>query len=360
MEKQKKILIIGPFPDPITGNSLANSVLYQGIKENGLSVSYINSATKFSEELGKFSFSKLLLNLKTYFYCYKIFFSSTVYITPGQTFFGVIKYAPFISISKLLRKKVILHIHGNYIHQEYMHLSFVRKKIYHFVLSLADKGIVLSTTLRKNLAPFFDESDIYVVSNFVQEAILKHQVHKQFKELRILYLSNLMTEKGIFDLLDALLLLKNQAVPYKVKIAGNIASGLKERIDLKLRAIGTAEYMGVVRGKKKLDLLEWGNVFVLPTFYPTEGQPISILEAMARGNIVLTTDQGGIPDIFSEKNGYFIEKKNSRNIADRLSELYKLFKSRTEIIKNISNENITFAKKFTEEKFVNNVLQLMN
>ena len=50
------------------------------------------------------------------------------------------------------------------------------------------------------------------------------------------------------------------------------------------------------------------HVFCLPTTYPYEGQPISILEAYAAGAIVITTDIGGIPDIFvDKKNGFLIE-----------------------------------------------------
>lgn len=356
--KRKSLLIIGPFPEPITGNSLSNNTLYKGLKLSGIPVDYINSAVAFSEKLGNFSFAKLFSNLIVYRYAYKLFFSSMIYITPGQTFLGVMKCAPFIGISKLLGKKIIIHIHGNYIHQEYKQLSGIKKKLYYFVLSLADKGIVLSPMLRNNLEPFLDDSDIYVVFNFVENAISTSHPVKQFHELRIIYLSNLMTEKGIFDLLDALLILKRKGIAYRARIAGNVPPNLKLRVDAKFFSISdTTEYLGVVRGKEKLQLLEWANVFVLPTYYSTEGQPIAILEALAAGNIVLATDQGGIPDIFSNKNGYFIKKKDSQDIADKLSEL-NLIDRDTKM--SLSNTNIKYAQRFTEEKFVENILQVIN
>lgn len=356
--KRKSLLIIGPFPEPITGNGLSNNTLYKGLKLRGIPVDYINSAVAFSEKLGNFSFAKLFSNLIVYRYAYKLFFSSIIYITPGQTFLGVMKCAPFIGISKLLGKKIIIHIHGNYIHQEYKQLLGIKKKLYYFVLSLADKGIVLSPMLRNNLEPFLDDSDIHVVFNFVENSVLTSYPVKQFHELRIIYLSNLMTEKGIFDLLDALLILKSKGIAYRARIAGNIPPNLKPRLDAKFFAISdVAEYLGVVRGKEKVQLLEWANVFVLPTYYSTEGQPIAILEALATGNIVLTTDQGGIPDVFSNRNGYFIEKKNGQNIADKLSEL-SLVDRDAKIA--LSNTNMEYAKKFTEEKFVENILQVIN
>jgi glycosyltransferase involved in cell wall biosynthesis len=358
MERYKSILLIGPFPSPITGNSLSNTTLFQGLNKKGVSVKYLNTSTKFSENLGRFSFSKLFSFLKMYVFIYRVFFSSVIYITPGQTFLGVIKYSPFIVISKLLGKKIVIHVHGNFIHQEYEKLSGIKKKVYYFVLSLANQGIVLSSMLRKNLDPFLDDDNVHEVFNFVENSILESHPVKKFHELRIIYLSNLMTEKGIFELLNALLILKKKGIAYRARIAGNIPPNLKEKVGVKLQAIlETTEYLGVVKGEAKVRLLEWGNTFVLPTYYLTEGQPISILEAMAAGNIVLTTDQGGIPDIFSKKNGYFIEKRSSKDIADKLTELNMLDQV---AMMSFSNTNMEYAKKFTEEKFVENVLKVIN
>jgi len=39
-----------------------------------------------------------------------------------------------------------------------------------------------------------------------------------------------------------------------------------------------------------------------------EGQPISIIEAMASGNLIITTKHGGIQDICSDMNALFCKK----------------------------------------------------
>ena len=103
--------------------------------------------------------------------------------------------------------------------------------------------------------------------------------------LRIFYLSNLMKEKGIFCLLNALKNLEKNNIIYKAKIAGNIDQKYSKEILNLFTELKNAEYIGVVNGDDKKNLLKWGNVFVLPTFYKMEGQPISILEAMATGNV---------------------------------------------------------------------------
>jgi len=66
----------------------------------------IDTSTKFSERIGSFSIRKVFSAVATYFSSYKIIRCDVVYITPGQTFFGVLKYAPFIFIARALKKKL--------------------------------------------------------------------------------------------------------------------------------------------------------------------------------------------------------------------------------------------------------------
>ena len=64
------------------------------------------------------------------------------------------------------------------------------------------------------------------------------------------------------------------------------------------------------------------HVFCLPTYYPYEGQPLSILEAYASGCVVVTTNHSGIRDVFKpEENGYEVEKKSAESIAQVLTKI---------------------------------------
>lgn len=74
----------------------------------------------------------------------------------------------------------------------------------------------------------------------------------------------------------------------------------------------TITYHGIVSGKKKNDLLNLCNIFILLTRYPNEGQPISILEAMGNAMAIITTNHAGIPDIATNKeHGLVIDKITS-------------------------------------------------
>jgi len=356
--------MIGPFSPPITGNSFANDTLFNGIKSKNIQVDKINFGfSTLNEDLGKFSFHKAIHYSLVYRYLFKIFSFNKIYITIGQTFFGVIKYAPFIYTAKALKKEIIVHIHGNHLNKEYEILKGIKKKIFYNIISQIDKGIVLSNSLKHNLTPFITLKKIFSVYNFVEDNITKNTTlndidKKTTKELNIVFLSNLMTEKGIIDLLKSLIILNKRGINFKAKIAGAIDSGFKNDIDNLFKKLNdNVEYLGVVTGNDKLKLLLKSNIFVFPTYYSMEGQPISILEALATGNIVLTTNHAGIPDIFeNKKNGFYIEKRNPKDIADKLNFISNNF----ELIKPIMKNNyIEASKKYTTDKFINKIVKII-
>lgn len=358
----KKVLLIGPLPKPITGVSLANQVVVENLnKKKGYKVNFVNTAfKKFDENLGGISLSKAIFYLKLNIHCYKILNSDVVYITPGQTFYGLLKYMLFIVTSKILSKELIIHIHGNYVGSEYNSLKGIKKKLFKWLLSQTSKGIVLSESLSRNMSPFVHKSKVFVLYNFVEDFLFsdKKTIDRKLTQSKpkIIFLSNLMEEKGIFDLLEALRILEEKGFEYEAKIAGNLYTTNEKKIQTYIKKLKKTKYVGVVSGKNKKDLLLWSNIFILPTYYKMEGQPISILEAMATGNIVLTTRHAGIPDIFqNEINGYYVEKNNSNSIVEIIQSL----DIQSDRFQKILRHNYVISKKnYRLENFINNIINI--
>ena len=343
---------------------MANKIVYEylPLKFKKYSVSFINNNfPTIKEDLGKFSWKKVLYYIKQY-KLYKIFRHDVLYLTPGQTFFGVIKYFPFIGLAVLLRKHIIIHIHGNYVHQAYINLSVLRKKIYHFILSQAHKGIVLSPTLKKNLTPFLANDSINILYNFVEDYLfdidIKKKINTNFSFLKIIFLSNLMEEKGIFDFVEALNILKKNNISFSATVAGGIDSKLQYQILKRFSELDNyISYLGIASGEEKKKILIDANVFVFPTFYKMEGQPIVILEAMATGNIIMTTKHAGIPDIFIEnKNGFYIKKQSPYDIAEKLI----LLSENLSNYKYIAlNNHLEAKRKYNLDKFISNLHEII-
>ncbi|WP_439128207.1 glycosyltransferase family 4 protein [Polaribacter sp.] len=360
MTKPINILIIGPFPDPISGVSIANINVKKILDKNkNFSVRIINTTyPKFDENLGKFSFKKFFFYLFINFKIYKIIKTDKVYITPGQTFFGILKYSPFIILSRFLKKELIIHVHGNFIRNQYKLLNGWKKNTYKYLISKFDKGIVLSNSLRPNLTPFLDEEKIFSLPNFAEDFLFKEQKIKNNTEaINIIYLSNLMQEKGIIVLLKVLQKLEKEGIAYAAKIAGNIDVKSQKTISNLLNNLENTTYLGIVKGEEKKNLLLWGNVFVLPTYYKMEGQPISIIEAMATNNVIITTNHAGISDLIMEGiNGYFVEKKSINDLKEKLE---YLINNKTTLNKIILNNKKLFLSNFTINKFEKKLINIL-
>jgi len=354
-----KILLIGPFPNPISGVSLANKVVQEVLEESDLFKPQIidTSYPIFEDAVGSFSIKKILFFLKINLKFIKILKNDIIYLTPGQTFFGITKYTLFILLSALLKKELIIHVHGNYLATQYNQLSGIKKKIFYFLVSKFTKGIVLSASLKTNLTPFINKNKIFVLHNFAENYLSVNKVVKPVDKLRITYLSNLMEEKGILYLLESLKELEVLNIPYEAKIAGNIDAALKKEIETKINHLKNTTYLGLVFKNDKKELLNWSNIFVLPTFYKMEGQPISILEAMATKNLIITTKHAGIPDIIKEGiNGYFVEKESSKSI---LKSLKFLNENKSNISEIGNNNKMYFADNYTVKRFSKEIIKIL-
>jgi glycosyltransferase involved in cell wall biosynthesis len=359
MNSKISILLIGPFPGPLSGVSIANQVVREVLSDDSqFEVDLINTSySRFDEEIGKFSFKKTFFYLALYLNIFKIFKHKIIYITPGQTFYGILKYGFFIILGSIFRKELILHVHGNHLGEEYKSLNGIKKYIFYCLVSRFSKGIVLSDSLKHNLTPFIDQGSVFCLSNFAQDYLYEEDKNLVNDELRIFYLSNLMKEKGIICLLKALKNLEKYNITYKAKIAGNIDEKFSKEILQLLNELKNTKYVGVVNGEAKKNLLKWGNIFVLPTFYKMEGQPISIIEAMATKNVVVTTNHAGILDIFKDKvNGYLVKKNSIKSIQDILTYI-AINKSEIEKIATYNKE--FFLENFTVNTFKKNLIKII-
>ena len=329
--------MITQFPPPITGVSLASQMLFEGLKKNH-TIKKVNMIVDKSfgnlSDQGKVSFSKLMKSVYKIYHCvFKVICSSgldTIYITPGQTVAGYLKYAPIMWAARIRKIPCFIHIHGGYFRTMYDGLRGWNKRAVDNSLKGLAGAIVLGPSLRYMFEDLVPNDKIFVCENGVEDEIFateeeirqKIERYKTDDTIRIVYLSNLMESKGILDLFEAVKMLRNRGEKIHLDVAGAIEPVIEARVREYLSELGDAvTYHGVVKGKKKKELLLNNYIFCLPSKHPYgEGQPISILEAMANGCAIVTTDHGGIRDIVNEECGVFVKKHDPQSIAEAFSE----------------------------------------
>jgi glycosyltransferase involved in cell wall biosynthesis len=78
-------------------------------------------------------------------------------------------------------------------------------------------------------------------------------------------------------------------------------------------------FVGVVTGQEKARLFAGADLFVYPTYFRLEGQPVVILEAMASGLPVISTDRGSIREMITDgRNGFIVTPCSPRQIAEKI------------------------------------------
>ena len=223
----------------------------------------------------------------------------------------------FIRLAKKCGKKVILHEHAADFVEYYQRAE--DKQGITDTLRMCDALIVLSQSWKVYFASIgMDESRIYVLNNIVSPPTLLPEEHTEDEKLHLMYLGEISKRKGGFDLLTAIVDNKGY---FKDKIllrlGGNEVDG-----DIKayIREHGLSDivsYEGWLAGQKKINCLNWEDVYILPSY--NEGLPIAILEAMAYSHPIISTPVGGIPEVIKTgENGILVKSGDTKAITDAI------------------------------------------
>ena len=318
------ILFIAPLPPPIHGQSYVSNELLIGLKKNH-NVKVVNFTKK--RNAGRLYF------IKRYFEVFDVLYSiwkqrkgvDAIYLTISQSFLGNLKDLITYLIFRSNLDKITIHLHGGAIRKELWNKLPILLRFNRYFLRKFN-GIIISGESHKEVfTDLVREEKIFTVPNFAPASmfIAPDQLNSKFGKLnplRVLYVSGMRTKKGYLDLLEGYRSLSStEQKVIQVDFAGEFETDSEKEAFLKIiQQYDNLKYHGVIDDVSKTTLFEQSHVFCLPTKY-LEGQPISILEAYASGCLVLTTNLGGIVDIFKEElNGFQTRVNDPKSIADRI------------------------------------------
>lgn len=382
---KNKILIIGPRSgQTITGVTIAFDSLSDYLREIKADHKEVNLNYKGnSKKRGGFKIKRMVHMLYSVFQAWiKLLFVKQVYLIISSSSLGFIKDFLIINFAWILRKKITLHLHGGGYKNFYLSQNSFRQGIIRSTLLKSDSIIVIGELLKSQFDFLKKPEKIHVVLNGIAQPTGNISVPSPKKAptnnepWKILYLSNLMETKGYFVLLEAAQKLVNYDNKYSVDFCGGFIESIAESdptdggtsLEEKFRAtINSAPmdsivtYHGVVSGDEKNKILQEAHVLVLPTWYPWEGQPISIIEAMSCGTLVISTRHAGISELIDhEKTGWMIEMDNinAEGLSDYLQKMMNLSENE---YKNMSKNSIDkYLNSFTREQHITSLINTIN
>jgi len=120
-------------------------------------------------------------------------------------------------------------------------------------------------------------------------------------------------------LIEALFLVRQTIGDVHLAIIGE--GEMRDSLAAYAADLGVSEYVSLVKETRKIDYF-YGAIDIFCLSSDSEGMPLTLLEALAAGVPVISTDVGGISEIIEDgKTGYLVPKGSAKYLATRIVEL---------------------------------------
>ncbi len=189
---------------------------------------------------------------------------------------------------------------------------------------LVEANILIAAAGEPNLRRYMPTVDLPVIANsaVVDDVVQSSAVHDPPV---VLFIGEMLERKGILTLLDAMDLLDERGVgPYDLRIISDNRPGLDPDKDAMVAAIterGRAETMtGPLTRAEVYRHLSEADLYVFPTW--TEGQPFTVIEALASGVPIVASDIQAISAMIDDpEHGRLLPMTDATAFADAIEEL---------------------------------------
>lgn len=309
---RKRVVMIGTAMDTQGGVSTVVGVLRHAGLFDRCGVMYIN--THLDGGVG----AKLVALVTAWFRFVRLLLGSKVALLHAHTASRASfwRKSLFILPAFLARVPVVLHLHGAEFQVFYgQECSVWSRRFVRWIFEQVSQVVVLSVSWQAWVRTTFPSAKVRVIPNPIP--IQESSSDEVRKPCSLLFLGRLGQRKGVYDLLNAVAALVPRYPDMRVLLGGD---GELDAVRNQADALGIGGHvalLGWVKGGEKARLLNEATVFVLPSY--NEGLPMSVLEAMAHGLPVVSTQVGGIPDAVRDgEEGFLVPPGDVPALVDRL------------------------------------------
>jgi glycosyltransferase involved in cell wall biosynthesis len=323
------LILIGPTPPPAFGTATLTPVLLDVLDRRGLLAAHLDTRDpRPLDRLARFDLENLSLGLRHTWALAGLLRrhpGADVMLPISQGRWGFLRDALWVHLAKAAGRRVFVHVNGGRMGDFFAASSPPMRRLIAATLWRADGLWALTPALRPILERIVPGKPVGLLPNAVPDPGPSGPArHRSDGALRVLFLSNLRPGKGHRELVDAVALLGESARGWTVRLVGEVPSHVRsELLELaRERCAADVQVPGSLLDDAKWRELGEADVFVLPTSYPNEGQPLSVLEAMATGLPVIATRYRGLPDTIADgSEGVLLDRPDPELIAAALLEL---------------------------------------
>jgi glycosyltransferase involved in cell wall biosynthesis len=366
-----KILIAtGIYPPQIGGPATYSKLLYDELPKRGIDVSVLS----FGDFIDK---PKLIRHVLYFFELLKKGKDADIIYAQDPVSVGL----PALLASQILRKKFVLKIVGDYAweqgvqrfnvadnldvfsknHDRYSRSVKMLKQIEKYVASGAGTIVTPSEYLKTIITNWgIDSSKIKVIYNGFNpsevrsaKSVLrnKHSLHGTV----IISVGRIVPWKGFGSIIEIMPLILKELPDAKLLIVGEGPD--LENLKIKsenLQLNDRVTFTGKLDQSKLFEYIKASDVFVLNTSY--EGFSHQIIETMALGTPIITTDVGGNPEAIKDRNtGLLVPFDDKERFLQGIVDIIRDSTLREKMVSEAKKK----VKEFTDEKMLEKIAELL-
>jgi glycosyltransferase involved in cell wall biosynthesis len=333
------ILLIGPFPPKIGGDSRHMKDTAEYFERNGVNYTAFNISRS-----GNYNFlaESCLLYFRYLFFLIKTYRSNNQVILNCNEGGIVTLGFPLLIIYK--KRNLKLRVFGGGILNYYFEISNFKKKILLRIISSFPKIYIQTLQSISGLQGLLPNNQfIHLPASIHLPDFCKLVSYNLEKKFKIIYSGHLWRSKGI-DLILEFSKIKPENI--EIDLYGSL-----DEYDLEYLSRFNVNYRGIYKHDQCYNVLVNYDLLILPTSARCEGYPGVILESMAVGVPVLVSNWNAISEVVTSDRGLIMDNISAQNL---LEEILKLQSDRLFYNKIVNN-----AHSFIRQFEFNSIVQIL-
>jgi glycosyltransferase involved in cell wall biosynthesis len=300
--RRAKVVCVGFQPPPIDGQRVITARMFDRLA---------SLTTVVRLDLGRFRYLGFISKpLSALVVCLELVDKrvrgySRLYLAPHSGA-GLVYSCIIVMLGCALRYKLFVHYHS------YKNLASYSSLMRMFLVLCGDDAthIVLAPPMQRDLQRLYQAAKrVRVLSNAI--FIPQHAIRREFgdRPLRVGHFSNLSKDKGVVAVIECMRQLHERCPDVELVLAGPADD--PDIKDLLRRAFcelgGKFTYLGGLTGDQVKQFYEHIDVFLFPTLYEHEAEPLVLLEAVSLGVPAIATDRGCISYLLGPNCGLVVD-----------------------------------------------------
>ena len=240
------------------------------------------------------------------------------------------------------------------------------KTITRYIYSKLSKILCVSLSLKRRLIKFrIHDQNLMIIPNGVdidkfrsigKGSYLDKYLKNSIDYKKVVFVGRLDLQKGVEYLIRAIPNVINNFTNVHFFILGN--GRLEGNLKILAKSIAIEKYVTFIDLIPLEDMPKFysaADIFCLPSIH--EGFPLSIVEALSIGLIIVASNTGGIPEaIIENENGFLFKPTNIKQLSVKLLKALNL--SQDEIVQIQKNNIQKACRTYSWEKIVDKIIKI--